>query len=119
MRAAHFRTRKVCVCTGTGARAAPRLIRLTSLMASWKLMRRWISEIAAKARSIARCATRGEELRTRIATQVPKSGRARSMLGGGEHECIGGKQSAHAVSDMAARERRSGNIFDISIQLQR
>src|SRR5580704_8485659 len=81
-------------------------------------MRRWISEIAANARSIARCAAGAGVPRTRIATQVPRSGRARSMLGWGEHQRISCEQSPHAVSDMAAGERRSRNILDVGVQLQ-
>src|ERR1039457_1137918 len=68
---------------------------------------------------MARCAARAADPCTRTATTVPRSGRARSMLGGGEHECIGCQQPAHAVGEVAAGERRSGNIFDIAIELQR
>src|ERR1700692_2761478 len=82
-------------------------------------MSRWISDIAAKARSIARWAARSAAPRPRTPTTVPRTGRARSMAGGGEHERIDGKEPPHPVGNMAARERRTRDILDIAIQPQR
>src|SRR5262245_22439776 len=51
---------------------------------------------------------------TRIATVVPSSGRARSIPGKEDGMC--GEQTLHAIGDVAAGERGSGNILDVSLQ---
>src|SRR5665213_971435 len=66
---------------------------------------------------MARCARRGDARSTRTATRVPSSGRARSMLGGGEHECIGCEQSSDAVGEMTAGQCRAGDVLDVVIEL--
>src|ERR1700683_5433091 len=68
---------------------------------------------------MARWAARGATPRTRTAATVPRSGRARSVLGGSDHERISREQAAHAVGDMAARKSCPGDIFYIVVQLQR
>src|SRR5262245_57383701 len=52
-----------------------------------------------------------------MATVVPSSGRARSMLG--NDEGIGRQQTLHAIGDVPARERRSGDVLDVALERER
>src|SRR5262245_60344253 len=46
-----------------------------------------------------------------MATVVPSSGRARSMLG--KDDGMGCEETPDAVSDVPARQRRPGNVLDV------
>src|SRR5262245_29537556 len=60
---------------------------------------------------MARCAAFSSRPWTRMATVVPSSGRARSMLG--KDDGIGGEQALDAVRDVPARQRRPRNVLDV------
>src|ERR1051326_3840997 len=88
-----------------------------SLSLSWKLIRRCTSATSAKASSIARCACVSPRPSTRMETVVPRSGRARSILG--DDDRIGSKQPLDAVGDVAAGKCGAGNVLDILGERQR
>src|SRR5262249_19938088 len=102
--------------TATGCAHAAPLRRATSLVASWKLMRRCTLATASKAASIAACVAAGAAPATAISTKVPSSGRARRVLF--EPGC-NGHDPLHAFGHMVRRQSGAGNVADVAADLQR
>src|ERR1044071_3518742 len=55
----------------------------------------------------------------RIVTSVPSNGRARTSSRVAEEDIVGSQQAFDAVGDVTARQRRTGNVLDVAIELQR
>src|SRR6267142_1304314 len=73
-----------------------------------------MSAISANASSIARWASASRKPWTRIATLVPRSGRARSILR--KDDVIRGQEALDAFGNVPARESGSRNILNVLFQ---
>src|SRR4051812_30511991 len=93
-----------------------RLMRETSLCASWALMSLCTRAMAAKAAAIAPPASPYPEGR-RISTSVPSSGRARLTLA--EDDFMEGKEPPDSLGDVAARESCAADVQDVLLELDR